>query len=172
MHMQSISFQVKKKKRFIIQSEFFNFSYQKNFKISLTTSWKNPISTFFDIQSRLVIIPATLVWEPQNSQITQIWHTLHPFTDSAVRKISKKYYPYKCPSGSDTCCGCIILGESEFPPQENSGKWLLPVSFFTVLNGTHFMFLSENVCFTVFDRAKCVFWNRVSTGSALWPLVV
>lgn len=83
MHGQSIFFQVKQRR--MIPSGFLNFSHQKNFKMCLNISGKNPIFTFFNVPSQLVIIPAALVWGPQNSQSVQIGQSLQPFTDSACK---------------------------------------------------------------------------------------
>lgn len=59
-------------------------------------------------------MPTTLVWGPQNPQIIQIWHTLCPFTECAMRIASRKHGPHQWLSGRDA----LFCGEHALPPRK------------------------------------------------------
>ena len=144
----------RERERHIIQCEFLNFSHQKNFKMRLNIFWKNPILTFFDVHSRLAMIPATVVWGPQNPQIIQMWHTRCPFTESAMRIASRKHGPHKWLLGSDA----LFCGNMSFPHRKTQGcDYCLP-PFPGPLDSTQFVFLKGKCLLDrVFGRAQSVY---------------
>lgn len=165
MHMQSIFSRLKRERERYNSIWVLECHIKRTLKC-LNISWKNPNLTFLQIQSRLEITPEALVREPQNSQIVQMWHTLHPFTDSAIRIPSRKYGAHKGLWAAMRAEAALFWGSLSFPPRKTQecGYSLSPFS--ESLGSTYFIFLK---CKPLCDRAQSVHLNWAPIVPSLRP---
>jgi hypothetical protein len=164
MHMQNIFSRKTKDISFGLGSGICHI--QMNFTVCLNVSLKNPILTFFHVQSSNNSITGSELGTTAltNHSNMTYFGTLHWFCPKNNQQ-EIIYFCHRWLLGSDACCSFIILGESVFPHRKHRHVDIsCPLYFGKCLFCVHKCRCLLNC---VSDTEQSMFFNTALIGSSV-----